>query len=719
MDDAYSVQTTALDSGLEMGEPEPVEQLQALKSGNAFLVADAWGDVKAGADGLFDEDTRILSRLLLRVAGQRPSRLSSGVSRDNVFFTFHGTNRPLPPMGGKQTPGGILHLERRRFLWDRRLFERVRVANHGGEDVMLPLEIEYGADFVDIFQVRGTPREKSGAIHAPTTDGRRVTFAYDGLDGVARTGCLSFSEPPHRMSDRKAEFMLTLPRGRVMDLFLECGPDRCQPPTAERFRLHAVHARLAMRSRRRRGASIRGPRSPRFNDWLDQSRADVALLTTDLPTGPYPYAGTPWFSTPFGRDGIITAWQMLWLDPSLARGVLTYLAARQATERSAFQDAEPGKIMHETRRGEMSALGEVPFGLYYGGVDTTCLFVALAGAYARRTGDLDLIRNIWPNLLAAAGWITGPADMTGDGFVRYARAAETGLSNQGWKDSYDSIFHADGRFPEGPVALVEVQGYAFAAFQALADLSNVLGTPDAAKWADRAETMRARVEERFWQDDLGYYAVALDGQGAPCRAIGSNPGHLLFCGLPSTERAHAVSKHLMSARFRSGWGLRTLATGQARYNPMSYHNGSVWPHDTSLCAAGMARYGERRAVALLLGEIYAAAAHFQLRLPELFCGFERQTGEPPIAYPVACMPQAWAAGSVFLMLQAALGVSIDAFDGRVDVDDPVLPPGIERLNLWNLQVGDARLDLAFRHVEGHTVVTSQNRVGPVRLRSSR
>ncbi len=715
MDDAYTVDMAAL----ETGEPEPVEQLQALKSGNAFLVADAYGDVKSGADGLFDEDTRILSRLMLTLGGNRPSRLSSGVSQDNVFFTFHGTNRPLPPMGGRTAPAGILHVERRRFLHERRLFERIRVTNHGGEDVMLPLEVGYAADFVDIFQVRGTPRDRAGTTHPVRQDGRHARFAYDGLDGVRRTGCVSFSEPPHRMTADRADFMLTLRQGRTVDLHLEVGADACEEPSEARFRRHAVQARLAMRAKRRRGASVRGPRSPRFNDWLDQSRADVALLTTDLPTGPYPYAGTPWFSTPFGRDGIITAWQMLWLDPSLAKGVLTYLAARQATERSAFQDAEPGKIMHETRRGEMSALGEVPFGLYYGGVDTTCLFVALAGAYARRTGDLDLIRAIWPNLIAAAGWITGPADMTGDGFVRYARAAETGLSNQGWKDSFDSIFHADGRFPKGPIALVEVQGYAFAAFQALADLSNALGQPDAAQWHDRAETMRARVEERFWQDDLGYYAVALDGDGAPCRALTSNPGHLLFCGLPSNARAKQVSQRLMSARFRSGWGLRTLATGQARYSPMSYHNGSVWPHDTSLCAAGMARYGERPAVALLLSEIYAAAARFHLRLPELFCGFERETGEPPIAYPVACLPQAWAAGSVFLMLQAALGVSIDAFEGRVDVDDPVLPTGIERLNVWNVQVGDAGIDLTFRRVDHHTVVTSQNRRGDVRLRHSR
>jgi glycogen debranching enzyme len=298
---------------------------------------------------------------------------------------------------------------------------------------------------------------------------------------VDRTGCLSFSEPPARLDAVRAEFLFSLPVGRKIDLYLECGADGCEAPSPERWREAYVRARLAMRSRRRRGATVRGPRSPRFNEWLDQSRADVALLTTDLPTGPYPYAGTPWFSTPFGRDGIICAWQMLWLDPSLARGVLGYLASRQATEVSAFMDAEPGKIMHETRGGEMSALREVPFGLYYGGVDTTCLFVALAGAYAERTGDLATIRRLWPNLVAACDWMATWGDSNGDGLIDYARAAGTGLSNQGWKDSFDSIFHADGRFPKGPVALLEVQGYAFAAWNAMAELGEHLVSqlPDA------------------------------------------------------------------------------------------------------------------------------------------------------------------------------------------------------------------------------------------------
>jgi glycogen debranching enzyme len=711
MDDGYSVQTTAT----ETADGGGLDTLQALKDADTFLVADAWGDLKGGADGLFHRDTRILSRFTLTAGLARPSRLSSGVSRDNVFFTAHTTNRPLPPMGGRSAPAGVIHIERRRFVWDSRMFERVRMVNHGIEDVILPLAFDFAADFADIFQVRGTLRPARGEVGTPTHDGRHVLFGYTGLDDVRRTSCLAFSEPPARLGPSRAEFLFSLPQGRALDLFIECGPDVCSTPAPVRWRSNAVAARLAMRRRRRCGASVRGPRSPRFNAWLDQSRADVALLTTDLPTGPYPYAGTPWFSTPFGRDGIITAWQMLWLDPSLARGVLTYLAARQATEIDAFKDAQPGKIMHETRGGEMSALGEVPFGLYYGGVDTTCLFVALAGAYARRTGDLATIRTLWPNLIAASEWMRDYGDANGDGLIDYQRAAETGLSNQGWKDSEDSIFHADGRFPNGPIALLEVQGYAYAAWQAMAELGERLTDGRARAWQMRAEEVRQLVEERFWIEDQSFYAIALDGDGNPCEAIGSNAGHLLFTGLPTTARAEAVTRRLLGAEFRSGWGIRTLARGQPRFNPMSYHNGSVWPHDTSLGVAGMARYGERDAVAMILGEIYAAASHFQMRLPELFCGFEREPGEGPIAYPVACLPQAWAAGSVFLMLQSALGIEIDALSKTVTIDAPTLPTGIERLTVSRLQVGEASVDLAFERLGDQVVVMPRNRVGDLRI----
>jgi glycogen debranching enzyme len=390
------------------------------------------------------------------------------------------------------------------------------------------------------------------------------------------------------------------------------------------------------------------------------------LLTTELPTGPYPYAGLPWFSTIFGRDAIVTALQTLWLQPRLARGVLSFLAQHQATETSPFRDAQPGKIMHECRKGEMSATDELPFARYYGGVDTTPLFVMLAGAYAAQTGDLGFIEGLWPALRDAASWIERTCDGDADGFLTYARAAETGLDNQGWKDSHDAIFHADGSHADGPIALVEVQGYVFAARRAMAELARRLGySQEVARWRASAAALRDAVEKRFWMEDAGFYALAIDGHGQPCRVRASNAGHLLFTGLPAPHRARRVAAHLLDPRFNSGWGIRTLSHDEVRFNPMSYHNGSIWPHDTALCAAGLARYGFRDGAMRLLSGAFEAAVHFDMRLPELFCGFRRIQGEAPIRYPVACLPQAWASGSVFMTLQACLGLQIDSERGEI------------------------------------------------------
>jgi len=453
-----------------------------------------------------------------------------------------------------------------------------------------------------------------------------------------------------------------------------------------------------MRSKRRVGAVVQSSGRV-FNDWLTRARADIALLTTDLDTGPYPYAGIPWFSTAFGRDGIVSATQMLWLDPSLAAGVLSFLARHQATETAPFLDSEPGKIMHETRKGEMSTLSELPFGRYYGGVDTTPLYVYLASAYAARTGDLDFVDRLWPSLLAAVAWIEDVAARSPDGFLAYRRAAQTGLANQGWKDSHDAVFHADGSIPPGPIALVEVQGYVFAAFRGMAELARRRGEPDlAARWLERSETVRQAVEQRFWMEDVGYYAMAIDGEGRPCRIRTSNVGHLLFVGLPSAERAARVIETMLAGRFYTGWGLRTLADDEFGFNPMSYHNGSIWPHDTAICAVGMARYGARDAVVKLTSGMFEAAVQFQMRLPELFCGFERTPGGAPVAYPVACLPQAWAAGAPFMLLQACLGLSVDGWNRQIMVDRPRLPIGIDSMVLRNLQVGRDVVDVHFHRV---------------------
>jgi glycogen debranching enzyme len=700
----------------EIEEPRVPQRLYALKDRDTFIVADSHGDIMGAADGLFHHDTRILSRWELWLGDHSPTLLSGAVSQDNVYFTSHGLNRAIPVPGGPRMPPGVAHLERKRFLWDERLYERIRLTNYSPDAMALPLVFYFEADFRDMFEVRGARRRNRGRMQSPLVGPRTVRFRYIGLDQIARESVLSFSTPPLTLTEGQAEYLFTLGKDECAELYIEVGAAEAVPPSRERFRAAAARARFAMRDRRRKGARIT-TNGRLFNGWIDKSRADLALLTTPMKTGPYPYAGIPWFSTTFGRDGIITAWQILWFEPALAKGVLSYLADHQAQEISAFRDSAPGKIMHETRRGEMSSLGEVPFGKYYGGVDTTPLFVALAGAYADRTGDFEQLERWWPALERAAAWITASTDSHPLGFLAYARGAETGLSNQGWKDSGDSIFHADGTFPEGPIALVEVQGYAYAAFRTMAMLTARRGNPEAAeRWAIRAETMRAAVEERFWMREHGFYGIALDGKGELCRVRASNPAHLLFTGLPSEQRARSVAEHLLSGPFYSGWGLRTLAVTEARYNPMSYHNGSVWPHDTSMAALGLSRYGERAGVVRLTAALFEAASQLEMRLPELYCGFPRAAGEPPVAYPVACLPQAWAAGAVFMMLQACLGLKLHGEMAEVEIHNPNLPVGIDRLSVQGLKVGHGEIDLVFER-QGPRVAVHSNSRGP-RLRVS-
>ncbi|TBR39456.1 MULTISPECIES: amylo-alpha-1,6-glucosidase [Dyella] len=694
MDDAFAPNEITGDLGIA-----ETRSMFALKAAHSFAVCDAHGDMLGGAEGMFRNDTRVLSHWILEVGGARPSLLSGAISHDNVLFTAELTNEPLPPTGGVATPAGVIHIQRIRLLWENRLFEEIRLHNFDDRDLIVPVRLRFHADFRDIFEVRGMQRERRGEVQPPRLQGDHVVLGYRGLDHVDRRSTIAFSAKPSELQTHRAQFSLPLPRMGTVTLYVEVGDDHV-PPTRERFRHAAACARATMRNKRHRGACLKS-NARMFNAWLDRSRADIALLVADLPTGPYPYAGIPWFSTPFGRDGLITAMQTLWVDPSLARGVLGYLSSRQATEISAFRDSAPGKIMHETRAGEMAALGEVPFGLYYGGVDSTPLFIMLAGDYAKRTADDAFIDQLWPSLLAAMSWIDAMCDNHGHGFLAYARGAEGGLVNQGWKDSNDSVFHADGRIPEGPIALIEVQGYLYAALRAMARMAERRGDDaHAQRWRQRALALRQAVEELFWDDDLSFYGIARDGADELCRVRASNVGHLLYTGLPRESRARKVIRQLRSAAFDGGWGVRTLAYGQARYNPMSYHDGSVWPHDVAMCTAGMAHYGERHDVVRLVSEVFEAASQFGMRLPELFCGFPRRTGEPPVAYPVACMPQAWAAGSMFMLMQSCLGVSIDGRRGVVHVRNPRLPEGIDRLCVNGLEVAGQRFRLGFERIGG-------------------
>lgn len=697
---------------------------RTLKHGDTFGVFDHNGDILDGPDspeGLFHRDTRRLSRLVLTLAGKRPMLLSSTLRDDNAALTCDLTNPDLEAAGGRRPlDHDLIHLRRSRFLWRASAYERITVRNFDTEPVELSIEISFAADFADLFEVRGSKRQRRGAMQPPRATADGATLAYTGLDGVVRATRLRFAPEPTRVSTNAAIFRLTLRPGETQPIFLQidCEPEAVEaaPDLRRGFLVAMRNARRALQLSASRAASV-ATSNDIFNEGVRRSVSDLCMLMTETPEGLYPYAGVPWFSTVFGRDAIITALETLWMDPRIAKGVLRHLAANQATAFDAAADSEPGKILHEVRYGEMAELGEVPFRRYYGSIDSTPLFVMLAGAYLARTDDAATVEALWPALTAALDWIDRHGDRDGDGFVEYGRRTEQGLLNQGWKDSQDSISHEDGRLARGPIALAEVQAYVYAAWLAAAEIAERLGRPDQSlPFRSRAETLRARFDQAFWDDDLGTYVLALDGDKRPCRVKSSNAGHVLFAGLALPERAARVAAALMSSASFSGWGVRTLAADEKRYNPMSYHNGSVWPHDNALVAAGLSRYGFREEPARLFEGMFAASVYMDLRrLPELFCGFSRRRGRGPTSYPVACSPQAWAAATPLSLLQSCLGLSLRPRSEEVVFERPKLPEFLDQIVLRNLVVGEARVDVAVRRTNGGVVVETIAREEPARV----
>jgi glycogen debranching enzyme len=633
---------------------------RTLKDGDTFAVFDSHGDMGAsagGPDGLFDRDTRYVSRLELLIDGMQPLLLGSSVRDDNLTLTADLTNPDVFQDGQIILPRDTLHVVRTAYLWKGAAHQRIAVGNHGEAPVVFTLVLTFGNDFADLFEARGQQRVHRGQLQEVVRGASEVAFLYVGLDGKTRPTELYFDPPPTQLLASAATYQLQLRAGEVLRFFFSADCHGSQPPT----RISFLKGLTAANRDRRLAAQHAGALETSnevLNEALCRAMADLRMLITETPQGYYPYAGIPWYSTTFGRDGLLTALQMLWCDPMIAKGVLKRLAAFQATIFDVATDAAPGKILHEMRGGEVAALKEVPFGLYYGSVDATPLFVILAGLYVDRTGDELTLRELWPAIEKAISWMDSSGDLDGDGFLEYsgigAPGLQHGLRNQGWKDSFDAIFHASGELAQGPIALCEVQGYAYAAKRFAAQCARRLGHDVTAEKLGRAaDDLAERFEEAFWCEEIGLYGIALDGAKRACRIRASNAGHLLWTGIARPDRARRVADAMISPDFFSGWGIRTVAKGEPRYNPMSYHNGSIWPHDNSLIALGLSQYGFRQHADKVFEATFAAASYMDLRrLPELYCGFRKRRGAGPTLYPVACSPQAWASGSLFLMIQA-------------------------------------------------------------------
>lgn len=678
---------------------------KVLKHDDMFAVFDEAGDCGRqdnSPEGLYYKDTRYLSKWDLRFeCGHSPLLLSSIHDDDGTALTATLAN---PAMAGM--PKDLIGITRTKFLWLGCCHERLSLRNYDVHEQHVSLNIAFAANFDDLFEVRGAVRSVRPPPSACRTDGHTIVFTYTGLDNVARSTEVSFKPAPAEIVDGHAKFLVVLPSGGTTSVVTRV---RCSDETSAIVDTGIVTAyRAKRREARRKTAHVATVVSNNevFNNLMCRCTSDVYMLLARTEHGHYPHAGIPWYSTVFGRDGILTALFMLWADPAIAKGVLLHLAATQATVHDPLSDAEPGKILHEQRHCEMANTGEVPFGRYYGTVDATPLFVVLAGEYWHRTGDLATLRLIWPNIKACLSWCQHEGDRDGDGFVEYHRQTPEGLANQGWKDSHDAVFHANGHTAEGPIALVEVQSYVYQAYVHGSRLAEQFGDLESALcYATCAEKLKAAFHDAFWLEDSGTYALALDGAKKPCRVVVSNAGHALMSDLVPPEAARRVGRTLMETAVWSGWGVRTLATSMPRYNPMSYHNGSVWPHDNAIVALGLARFGMKREAARIFEGLYAAQSYqTDERMPELFCGSPRRRGRGPVSYPVSCSPQAWAAAAPFALIGACLGLDIDHEANVLTLRQPVLPLMTKELHLNGIRVGDGVVNLRLIQTSGGVAV---------------
>lgn len=723
-----------------------------LKHGNLYLLSDAFGDIHPDSRGLglYELDTRVLSCAILRVNGVRPTLLSGQTAANHLGtlqFTTPELHRDLAIKQDTEEALGrrAIAIMRRRWIAGG-LGERIEVTNYSARPQEVVLDLELDADGADIFEVRGRVRPRRGTFEPTLAGPERIVFTYDGLDGLRRRTVVSCSpaqvdpsaEVPGSDDDRggegsvRARWRLTIEPGGRGEIHWQVAAEVEPTPGGESLRRASKPFGAGTAASESAdvppplgGQAIGEPgeAAAAYEAWtgdcarirsdgelldlaIRRGIADLRLLRNDGPRPGEHYlaAGVPWFTTLFGRDSLITALQVLPFMPAVAREILSVLADWQATEDDPERDMEPGKILHELRVGELARTGELPHRPYYGSVDATPLWLILLDETYRWTGDLELVRRLWPNARAALDWIDRFGDRDGDGFVEYERRSDQGLVNQGWKDSGDSVRHRDGSVARAPIALVEVQGYVYDAKRRMAGLARRLGDAALAARLDAdADALAARFDAAFWMPDAGFYAMALDGEKRQVGAIASNAGHCLWSGIVPPERVDALVERLLDAAMDSGWGIRTYASGQPGFNPVGYHTGSVWPHDNALIAAGMKRVGRHDAADRVASRLFEAAQRSpDFRLPELYCGFDRGLAEVPVPYPVACSPQAWSAATPLSLLQTMLGMHADAANDRLELDRPHLPSWLGKVTVHELRVGGRTVDLLFHRWRGAT-----------------
>jgi glycogen debranching enzyme len=687
-----------------MSELVNLAQSTVIKAGNAFCVALRDGRLPLTLDhplGVYLDDCRHLRGYEILLDGHAP-RLLIASDAAGTAAVYELTNPDLPLAGGGELPLQSLRMRIERRMLPASMTDRITLRSHAREPVELELELLFDVDLRPMLEVRGMAGPMDREVRR-SADGDTLRFAAIGLDGHERSTTIAcpgaVAEPDGRMHAPVAlepgaelafdvHFALAEPDGR--------GPlgtaDAGRADRGAVMSLAGAEADTWLADR---------PRVVVDDDLVDRvlrrSLLDLRLLASELDGHRYYAAGVPWYATLFGRDSIVAALQILAFDPAMAADTLRLLAGRLGTRVDPEHDEEPGKVLHELRQGEIA--GVTPLARYYGTVDATPLFLCLLCEHADWTGTLELFRELRPEVEAALAWIDDHGDLDGDGLLEYKRRSAGGLDNQGWKDSWDGIVDERGDPLRAPIALVEVQGYVVAAKRRVARLFELDGDAARAKELLDDSERRADELERFWLADLGYYSMALDADKRPSRALASNQGHLLWAAAIAPERSIAVREALMSDGAYSGWGVRTLSAHERAFNPVGYHTGTIWPHDNAFVAAGLRKYGHDAAFLRIFESLLDAASNFvDFRLPELFAGFSRSDYEDPVPYPVACSPQAWAAGSLPYLLVAGLGLMPDGLNRVLRIRRPSLPRHVSRLAVEGLRIGDAGVDLLFERV---------------------